>query len=78
MAFNMLPSIARKAVSIAAREWDGFGAASSAKAPLSEARLHRWLSMSCLLRDTFSATIEITAFLHASSLSLARNVRHGG
>ena len=78
MALSMFPSIAWKAVSMAARDWDGFGGTSKEKDPLSKARLVRWESISCWLREIFSATLRMIAFLYTSSLSLERNARQGG
>ena len=78
MAISMLPSIAWKALSIAAREWDGIGGVSLENIPLSDARLARWTSMSCCLRDMLSATFMITDFLYTSSLSFDMKVRQGG
>ena len=72
MALSMLPSISWKAISIAAREWAGIGGVSLANIPLSDARLARWASMSCCLRDMLSATFMITDFLYTSSLSFDR------
>ena len=78
MAIRMLPSISWKAVSIAARDWTGFGGVSLANIPLSDARLTRWASMSCCLGDMLSATFMITDFLYTSSLSFDIKVRQGG
>ena len=63
---------------MAARDWEGFGGVSKENDPLSEARLVRWKSMSCWLKEILSATLRMTDFLYTSSLSLDIKARQGG